>query len=37
MASLLEGKPSYYGLILGLLLAGSLAAVSYLSFWRRDE
>ena len=24
MASMLEGKPSYYGLILGLLLAGGL-------------
>ena len=38
MASLLEGKPSYYGLILGLLLAGGLIfAANYFYVSKVDE
>src|SRR6266568_6746190 len=38
MASLLEGKPSYYGLILGLILAGGLIfAANYFYINQIDE
>src|SRR6266568_6124767 len=38
MASLLEGKPSYYGLILGLILAGGLIfAANYFYISKVDE
>ena len=38
MASLLEGKPSYYGLIIGLLLAGGLIFVAnYLYIGKVDD
>ena len=38
MASLLEGKPSYYGLIIGLLLAGGIIfAANYFYISKIDE
>ena len=38
MASLLEGKPSYYGLIIGLLLAGGIIfAANYFYISKVDE
>ena len=38
MASLLEGKPSYYGLIIGLLLAGGLIfAANYFYISKVDD